>query len=244
MTNKVKYEGRDLEAMSFAVNYHKWILSIFKPHLGRRVIEVGAGTGLFSELLLNESLESLSLVEPSVDMHAILEERIRNLTPGAKTNTYNALFSEVATQIRETHKPDSIVYVNVLEHIPDDVAELQLAHNTLDAGGRVFIFVPALQSLLGSFDKQIGHFRRYRLRQLEELCKTAGFKIVESRYMDFFGIAPWWIKFRLLRSSTIEPQLVDIYDRFMLPIIKPLEASIKPPVGKNILLVAERTTRQ
>lgn len=241
MTEKVDYDGRDLEAMSFAVNYHRWILSVFKPHLGRRVAEVGAGTGLFSELLLDEPLESLTLVEPSIQMHDILKRRISKLKPAGATDIYNALFSEVACRIRDTQHPDSIVYVNVLEHIRDDKAELKLAHDTLEIGGRVFVFVPALESLLGGFDKQIGHYRRYRLPQLAALCEGVGFKILESKYMDFFGIAPWWIKYRLLRSSTIEPRLVSIYDRYLVPMIKALESSVTPPIGKNIVLIAEKS---
>ncbi len=69
MSEKHGYAGKDLEAMSFAVNYHRWILSIFEPYLGKRVVEVGAGTGSFSELLLEQRLESLALVEPSTAMY-------------------------------------------------------------------------------------------------------------------------------------------------------------------------------
>ena len=65
MTEHVEYPGRDLEAMSFAVNYHKWILNEFRPYLGKSVVEVGAGTGSFSELLIEERIERLTLIEPS-----------------------------------------------------------------------------------------------------------------------------------------------------------------------------------
>ena len=81
MSEKHGYAGKDLEAMSFAVNYHRWILSIFEPHLGKRVVEVGAGTGSFSELLLERRLESLSLVEPSTAMHQQLCRRMEELQP-------------------------------------------------------------------------------------------------------------------------------------------------------------------
>jgi 16S rRNA A1518/A1519 N6-dimethyltransferase RsmA/KsgA/DIM1 with predicted DNA glycosylase/AP lyase activity len=96
MPEKHGYAGKDLEAMSFAVNYHRWILSIFEPYLGARVVEVGAGTGSFSELLLERRLESLSLVEPSTAMYQQLCERVaesRNVT------TYNDVFEDVSEQI-------------------------------------------------------------------------------------------------------------------------------------------------
>ena len=240
----VDYEGRDLEAMSFAVNYHRWILSIFQPHLGRRVIEVGAGTGQFSELLLKQPLDSLTLVEPSVEMHSILKNRLSNLNTDATAEIYNGVFREIAGRLEETVRPDSILYVNVLEHIRDDEAELRLAYDTLVDGGRVFIFVPALESLHGAFDKRIGHYRRYRRSQLSDLCERVGFKILEARYFDLVGIVPWWVKYRLLGSNTLQPKLVDIYDRYLVPMVRAVESLMSPPVGKNILLVAEKRVGQ
>ena len=240
MSEEYGYVGKDLEAMTFAVNYQRWVLSMFEPFLGNRVVEVGAGTGSFSELLLERQSESLSLVEPSTDMYRQLRRRVDELNSAAPVKTYNAIFENVAAQIRSSERPDSIIYVNVLEHIEDDVAELQLVSNALETGGRLFIFVPALQGLHGSFDRQINHFRRYSRLELEQKCVAAGFKVITSRYFDFLGIVPWWVKYRLLQSQKMEPGALKIYDRYVVPIAKRLESMITPPVGKNVLLVAER----
>ena len=237
---RIRYAGRDLEAMSFAVNYHRWILSIFAPHLGERVVEVGAGTGSFSELLLERSLESLSLVEPSTAMHQELCRRMEKLNPSVTLKTYNDVFENVAEQIRTSVQPDSIIYVNVLEHIADDVNELKLINQTLAAGGRLLIFVPALSWLHGSMDQQLGHFRRYTRTELEKKCVAAGFKVIASRYFDVMGVLPWWIKYRLLRSKEMEPGAVRFYDRRVVPIVRTMEMSIAPPIGKNVLLIAEK----
>lgn len=234
------YEGRDLEAMAFAKNYHRWILGFFHPLMGRRVVEVGAGSGLFSELILEHDFDSVSLVEPSTDMCRILSDRVARTENPAEVKTYNALFGDVAAEIKED-QPDSIIYVNVMEHIPDDEAEMRAAHGVLDAGGRIFVFVPALPRLYGRFDERIGHFRRYTKPELEEKCRRAGFKVVESRYFDLLGIAPWWIKYRLLRSDTLEPKAVEFYDRYLFPVEKGIERLIAPPIGKNVILVAEKT---
>src|SRR5688500_12677495 len=184
MSEKHGYAGKDLEAMSFAVNYHRWILSIFEPYLGKRIVEVGAGTGLFSELLLERRLELLSLVEPSTAMHQQLSRRMEELRPPVTVETYNDVFENVAGQFRSTAQPDSIIYVNVLEHIADDVNELKVINDTLHAGGRLFIFVPALSWLHGSMDRQLGHFRRYTRTEIEKKCVAAGFRVVVSRYFD------------------------------------------------------------
>lgn len=237
MSEKHGYAGKDLEAMSFAVNYHRWILSIFAPYLGARVVEVGAGTGSFSELLLEQRLESLSLVEPSTAMYQQLCSRMAE-SPNVKT--YNDVFENVAGQIRSVERPDSIIYVNVLEHIADDVHELNVIHKTLDAGGRVFIFVPALRWLHGSYDRAINHFRRYTRTELEKKCVASGFKVIASRYFDLFGVLPWWVKYKVLQSNNMEPGAVRFYDQRVVPIARTLESSVTPPIGKNVLLIGEK----
>ena len=235
MSEKHGYAGKDLEAMSFAVNYHRWILSIFEPHLGSRVVEVGAGTGSFSELLLERGLESLSLVEPSTAMY---QQLCRRASQDVKT--YNDIFENVAERIRAADRPDSIIYVNVLEHIEDDVHELNVINKTLDAGGRVFIFVPALRWLHGSYDRAISHFRRYTRTELEKKCVASGFKVIASRYFDLFGVLPWWVKYKVLQSNNMEPGAVRFYDQRVVPIAKVLESSVTPPIGKNVLLIGEK----
>ncbi len=237
MPEKHGYAGKDLEAMSFAVNYHRWILSIFEPYLGARVVEVGAGTGSFSELLLERRLESLSLVEPSTAMYQQLCERVAE---SQNVTTYNEVFENVAEEIRLAERPDSIIYVNVLEHIADDVHELSVINKTLDAGGRIFIFVPALRWLHGSYDRQINHFRRYTRTELEKKCVAAGFKVIASRYFDLFGVLPWWVKYKVLQSNNMEPGAVRFYDQRVVPIAKVLESTLSPPLGKNVLLIGEK----
>jgi SAM-dependent methyltransferase len=237
MSEKHGYAGKDLEAMSFAVNYHRWILSIFEPYLGARVVEVGAGTGSFSELLLERRLESLSLVEPSTAMYQQLCERVAE---SQNVTTYNDVFENVAEQIRLAERPDSIIYVNVLEHIADDVHELSVINKTLDAGGRIFIFVPALRWLHGSYDRQINHFRRYTRTELEKKCVAAGFRVIASRYFDLFGVLPWWVKYKVLQSNNMEPGAVRFYDQRVVPIAKVLESTLSPPLGKNVLLIGEK----
>ena len=84
MAEALAYVGHDLESMSLARNYRRWILDMFAPHLGRRVVEVGAGTGSFSELLLAREPEALTLVEPSEGMHRLLVEHVGRLPTRAR----------------------------------------------------------------------------------------------------------------------------------------------------------------
>jgi SAM-dependent methyltransferase len=241
MGEGVVYAGRDLESMSFARNYHEWILELFRPYLGSRLVEVGAGTGSFSEMLLARGAETLSLVEPSTEMYRRLVENVAGLRTSARVRAYNDTFGRVAARIRDEARPDSVIYVNVLEHVADDEAELALVRETLSPGGRVFVFVPALRWLYGSFDEMVGHRRRYSRRELERKAARAGFSVLKSVYFDSAGVLPWWVKYRLLRSRKMEPGAVKFYDSFAVPLLRRVETLAPPPLGKNLLLVAEKT---
>lgn len=237
-TRGVEYVGKDLEAMSFAVNYHKWILQEFRPFLGKRIVEVGAGSGSFSELILDEHPESLTVVEPS-GMFEPLKENLSRTVTATSITYHNSLFETVRDRIAEG-SPDSILYVNVLEHIEDDSRELEMVYETLVAGGRCFIFVPALRWLYGPFDEKIGHFRRYAKAEIEKKCRAAGFEIARSKYFDLAGIVPWFVKYKLLRSDSLEPGAVALYDKLAVPVVSVVEKAIPVPIGKNILVVAEK----
>lgn len=228
------YEGRDLEAMSFARRYHLWILSIFRPFLGKVVAEVGAGSGDFSELLLEESIDRLVAVEPSGKMYGLLKQRIG---PDPRAQCVNDFFLNISDQYEGRF--DSIVYVNVLEHIEHDREELRGAYRALRPGGSICIFVPALSFLYSAHDASIGHFRRYHKRQLASLVESAGFAVVRARYFDIAGILPWLIFMKYLRS---EPDTVKVklYDRFVVPVMRAAETLCPPPMGKNIVLIAQK----
>jgi len=117
---------------------------------------------------------------------------------------------------------------------------LRLIYETLVPGGRCFIFVPALMSLYGKFDERIGHLRRYSRREIEEKCEQAGFTVLLSKYFDIAGIVPWWVKYRLLGSDSLGGGSVKLYDKLVVPVTRFAESGIKPPMGKNILLVCEK----
>lgn len=223
------YPGKDLEAMAFAHRYHRWIRDRFRPHLGPRVGEVGAGIGDFSALLLEAGVESLIAWEPSANLHPALERRFSD--------------DEHVTVMRERFTPpdagplDALCYVNVLEHIEDDEAELARARRALLPDGRLCLFVPALPRLYSNHDRNVGHFRRYRRRELRDKLTRAGFVIREARWFDIAGILPWWLMYRVL-GKTVTSNAVGGYDRWVIPVMRRAESLIPPPIGKNLLMVA------
>ncbi|HET6232712.1 MAG TPA: class I SAM-dependent methyltransferase [Longimicrobiaceae bacterium] len=230
----VVYEGRDLEAMSFAHNYHRWIVGELAPFLGERAAEVGAGSGDVSRLLLDAGVRHLLAVEPSAEMFP----RLRDSVAGdARVDAWQALFADVAPEVAGTL--DSAVYVNVLEHVPDDAAELAHVYRALKPGGHVCIFVPALSWLYSDFDASIGHFRRYHRAPLRKLLERSGFEVVRLRWFDLAGILPWLVVFRLMRRRLTGAN-VSAYDRFVVPVLGALERRIPVPIGKNLLAVGRK----
>lgn len=233
-TTEEKYFGRDLEAMSFAENYHRWIIQRFGDALGAEVVEPGAGTGNFTHLLLEAGVQRILALEPSANMSGKLIERFRG---HARVTTANAFLSERAPELRESF--DSAVYVNVLEHVEHHEAELRLAREVVRPGGHVLIYVPALPALYSRFDKAIGHWRRYTKSSLREVMEKAGWRVADIRYSDFCGVLPWLLFFtwggRMLTGAQ-----TSLYDRLVFPLSGWLETLVRPPIGKNLLAVGKR----
>ena len=228
------YFGKDLEAMSFARRYHEWIASEFSLFVGNRIAEVGAGIGDFTPLIYTDSVAQLVAFEPSQNLYPTLEINTSNM---ARVECVNRCFGDEIERFRNHF--DTVLYVNVLEHIEDDQGELAVAWESLKPGGHLCIFVPALAWLFSELDTQVGHFRRYSKRELEEKLTKASFEILKSRYFDIAGIVPWYVAFVLLKR-TITADKVSIYDRWIVPIMRPLESLITPPLGKNLLVVGRK----
>jgi len=229
------YFGRDLEAMSFAGNYYRWMLEIFRPYMGSAILEVGAGSGNFTDYLLEGKPHRLVSLEPSANMYPLLAERVAHQP---HVETHKNYLSEVAPAL--TNSLDTAFYVNVLEHVENDRQELELALGTLKPGGHLLIFVPAMPFLFGTADENFGHFRRYTKASLTSLFSTLPATVVDCRYFDMLGMLPWWMSFVLLRQQSLSPGMVKLYDRLVVPIAKRLESIIQPPAGKNLLLVARK----
>lgn len=231
-TGKELYFGKDLEAMSFAIKYHEWIMAEFQDYLGNNVAEVGAGIGDFSKLILNTNIETLTAFEPSKNMYPILAAALRN---DSRAEAVNDFFGAE----EKGRAFDSVLYVNVLEHIADDCAELVKAYKLLKQGGYLLVFVPALSWLYSDLDKQVGHYRRYSKKGLIEIAQRAGFNLATARYFDIAGIIPWYINFVVLKNS-ITVGSVSLYDNIVVPPMRKIEGLVTPPIGKNILLVAQK----
>jgi len=234
------YPGRELESMAIAANYRRWILAKLGPFLGQRIVEVGAGTGSFSELLLERKPQSLLALEPSSNLYPLLWQKLSRMNFPIHIEAMQSTLSHAVPQLAGSAEPDSILYINVLEHVEDDLEELRVAHSMLASSGRVLVFVPAHQWLMGPFDHKVGHFRRYTRSSLITTVEGAGFTIRFSAYFDLLGVLTWWLKYRVFKSDQMEAGLVSLYDRWGVPLSRILDSITNSQMGKNVIVIGEK----
>jgi SAM-dependent methyltransferase len=218
--------------MASAVRYHRWIIDEMAPYLGRDVAEVGAGSGNVAELLLQLGIDRLTAIEPSREMFRMLRDR---LAGEPRATTVHGRLGDPGAELLPSF--DSVVYLNVLEHVADDAGELRRARRCLRPHGHLCLFVPALPYLYGRSDEAVGHLRRYDRAGLRTTVQDAGFRVVRLRYFDAAGVLPWFVYARLLRRELNGPD-VAFYDRWVVPVARAFERVIPPPIGKNLLCIA------
>jgi SAM-dependent methyltransferase len=235
MAEPASYDAVTLEASEDFVRYNQWVVSAFGTAIGGRALEIGPGIGTLSALVVDRCTE-LVLVEPAPNLRARLTERFAS---HPEVLVCDGLLEEAVQRRPHVFAGgfDTVMAFNVLEHITDDVGALRLAADLLRPGGRLCLFVPALPWLYGSVDAQVAHVRRYTKATMRSALEAAGLRPERLQYLDFLGMAPWFVFGRILKRST-EGGGVGWYDRFVIPVCRRFDQLSGPPVGKSLVVVA------
>jgi SAM-dependent methyltransferase len=225
------------EVMDGALNYRDWIFDQVRPHLGRRVLEVGAGRGTLTDCVVDR--DAVVALELDEDFVASLRQRFGGLT-NVEVLAGSATDSGVVGQA--AGKVDSAMSFNVLEHITDDTQVMRNVFDILPPGGRFACFVPAFPSIFGTMDRGVGHVRRYTRAEMRAKMTAAGFRVVEVRYMNFIGFFAWFVSGRILRFNGVGAagKSVGLYDRAVIPVCRLLEKRWRPPFGQSLVGIGER----
>ena len=228
----------ELTELSEAGNFTAWIVDELEGALGDRVLEVGAGFGSISaEIAGRRPDRHVTAIEPAGNVFPTLAERAATLPNLDVVQITSSDLAERPTAPRF----DGVVYVNVLEHIEDDVAELRTAARLLEPGGRLGVFVPAMPSLYGSLDYKSGHYRRYTADQLRNVLQRAGYVDVDVRHLDVLGIVPYWLMYRVLNVGRLDRVSSTGYDQVIVPLSRAVQFVVRrPPRGKNLVATARR----
>jgi SAM-dependent methyltransferase len=214
-------------------NYQNWIFARVAPWLGGTAAELGAGIGSFSAMFAH-NVVSLDAIEPSTALQARLTSAVSELgNVRVLAQSAEGWLAGVAPR-----HYDCVVMINVLEHIQGDADVLKGIYDALKPGGRLIVFVPALQFLFSNIDRQVGHFRRYERPALTSVLTGAGFRIADMRFFDMLGILPWLVMNTWLGKTEFNPGLVGLYDRIGVPFTRAVESLVAPPIGKNLIAIA------
>jgi SAM-dependent methyltransferase len=241
-STSLDYPAKELlEHLASSEKTARRVVARFKAFLNHPIIEVGGGLGQITNELLKTDVEVTSL-EPDPVLSEILRSRY---SQRVSLKVFQTTVGNFVNEPRVKGQFGSAVYVNVLEHIEDDLNELKKTFDLLMPGGKLVVFSPALPGLYGSMDGLSKHFRRYSKTGLVQTIENAGFKVIHKEYFDFVGIVPYFFMYRLLKVRSIGGGGMFIYDHLILPISTQLsKLSRGTLIGKNLLVVGEKIEKR
>lgn len=234
--NNFSYVGSELSLFAAARNWKAYWSSRVRPFIVGDVIEVGAGIGSNTSFLDSGDTNRWVCLEPDQLLLAQLSETL-------KQRTINSHYETVCGTLQTLHADqqfDTIIYIDVLEHIDNDREELTTAASHLRPDGRIIVLSPAHQWLFTPFDAAIGHFRRYNRTMLRTIT-PACLNLEQVLYLDSAGLAASFANLLLLRQSMPTKEQLRFWDQWIIPISRILDRVLRYSVGKSIVAVWRRS---
>lgn len=226
-----KYIGNELNYFSKAINWKKYFSNLIYPYLGDKVLEVGAGIGSNIPHLNRSKNKKWHCLEPDTEFCKKIEMAFLGDYPNIIIK--NGTLSSINEQF------NSILYIDVIEHIKNDKSEIYDATKLLFNNGYLIILVPAHQYLFNEFDSHVGHYRRYNMKKINQLI-PCNIELTSCKYLDSIGlIASIFNKF-LLRQSLPTVKQIKFWDNYLVPASKILDQSLNYNIGKSILLIGKK----
>jgi SAM-dependent methyltransferase len=211
--------------------YRRYQFDLIEPYVGRSLLEIGSGLGTFSEQFLDR-LDYLAVSDN--DAYCLDQLAARY----AGHSDVDVLDLTLPCQVKIRRQVDSIVMMNVLEHIADDGRALRDLAACLEPAGHLIIWVPGYQSLYGDFDRRFGHYRRYTPETLRAVVVAAGLTPQVCKPVNFLGGIAWWLAVKRFGVGHARRGLVSLYDTTVVPVTRILERAFHPPFGQSVLCVA------
>jgi glycosyltransferase involved in cell wall biosynthesis len=219
--------------LSRAERYNKWMFQQLSPWLGQRVLEIGSGIGSFTRYLLGRDLVVATELNPrylrilanTFERHTRVEVAPLDLTD----------FDPAPLAARGI---DTILCLNVLEHVADDREALRRLHAALAPGGRLLLLVPAHPRLYGAIDRAIDHHRRYDRAGLVARLHEAGFRVEHTGFFNRIGVLGWYLNSVILRRTRV-PGFQLHLQNLMVPLLR-AEATLPLPFGLSLVAIGRR----
>ncbi|MEL7285347.1 MAG: class I SAM-dependent methyltransferase [Pseudomonadota bacterium] len=230
------YEGSELELFQHARNWKRYLRTALQSVISGDVAEVGAGIGFTTEnLAFNHRAKRWLCIEPD----AAQCNEIRTLRDSGRIPEKCEIWNGKLCDLPARATFDTIIYIDVLEHIEDDRSELEAAMIRLKHGGRLVVLAPAYQYLYSAFDESIGHFRRYTLSSLravapEDLTPSEGY------YLDSFGLLASLANKWILKQPMPTPDQISTWDRLLVPISRLTDHLVFRSFGRSAICVWDK----
>jgi SAM-dependent methyltransferase len=227
-----RYVGSELELFSAAKTWKTYVASVLGRFIGGAVLEVGAGIGSNIPYLYNGRVGEWTSLEPDPDLAGCIEQAraAGALPPGLR------VVAGTTDSIDTAARFDTILYLDVLEHIADDAAELIRARRLLAAEGRLVVLAPAHQFLFSPFDEAIGHHRRYDRASLAALTPP-GSRLAACFKLDCAGFFASVANAFLLSAALPSKRQIAVWDRMLVPISRALDRATGYKFGKTVVAV-------
>ncbi|GAA0313914.1 hypothetical protein GCM10009087_25360 [Sphingomonas oligophenolica] len=229
----IDYVGDELTLFASAANWKAYLRSALRSHIAGDVAEVGAGLGATSKALAGiEGVRSWTCIEPDPAMAGQLAGEVAAMGCSYPVHCRAGTLSDLPRE----PSFDTILYIDVLEHIQDDRAEIEAAHLRLRQGGRVVVLCPAWPFLYSPFDKAIGHFRRHTKTSLRRLAGPDMTEIT-AFYMDSVGMLASMANKVALRQGMPTRSQVRFWDKAIVPLSRLADPILLRSVGKSVVIV-------
>jgi|SRR3990172_746606 len=233
MQIEARFIRDDLHQMENAPNYNKWLYSLVEPYLGKRILEIGPGIGNISRQIIN-CADLLIGVEPN----QYCNDYLRNLFSGSpKFELIEKSIENCSTDELRVYDFDTIVCMNVLEHIENDVSILSAFEQILYPGGRVVILVPAIPQAFGPIDKAVGHFRRYTKASMKKAIGSTSLELERMFYSNFVGLLGWLYNARIRKLTSQNDAQIKLFNK-IVPVVSFLEKRLGCPVGQSLVSIS------
>ncbi len=227
-----RYVGSELELFAAAANWKAYMAAILGRFIAGRVLEVGAGLGSNTAHLHNPRVDDWTSLEPDPDLARRIGERVRD---GGLPPSCRVVAGTIAT-VAAAARFDTILYLDVLEHIADDRAELVRASRHLAARGNLVVLAPAHQLLFSRFDLAIGHHRRYDRASLGALTPP-GCRLDACLMLDCAGFFASLANRAVLAAAMPSPRQIAVWDKLLVPISRRLDLATGYRFGKTVVAV-------
>ncbi len=227
--------ARTLRRMAGLQAYNKWLHDRFDAFLGTRVLEVGSGVGNQTRYFADRE----RVVASDIEAHYLRELRRRFEDKAhVRVASFHFPLSDADRADLRGERIDSIVCMNVLEHIEHDRETLIDFASVLQPGGRMVLLVPAMPALYGTLDRALLHFRRYDKAGLAQLVTDCGFDVQQIRFLNRLGVAGWWLNSRVLKRQVLPKGQLAAF-KWLMPLLK-REEQHPPSFGMSLLVLATK----